>query len=551
MIVKKRILKGMMGLCIVLFMLLILTPIVQADKVFVKEIPGETYEKSINKEEEAIYTWEVKNEDPVQNYHVIIEIEDENEDWQSDIFPFDFFLEPNETASVKLTVSTESRFDGDMQEHRLNFKFSKGTKNITIRIDRMYANTTQDIPESEKKLTFGGIEMPLPEALNSMLGRFAGSFLLWVVAALLSWFILKIVMARITKKTVTDLDDKTLSVVQTPLILLIVLYGVVDSLVYLELSPNTISKIKTVYDFGLMLITMWTAFRLFRIGLEFIAERWVKKKEFHIKFVLIPLIEKLGKAVFFTVLLILILGFFGVDLTAFVAGAGIIGLVVAFAAQDTLANFFAGIFLIMEPKFKVNDTITFENEVYTVRTIGLRTTQLYDIYQNMDVIVPNHTLATSKLVNLDEPDKKLRITLHIPVAFGTDIDKLEEVIREVSKEHPDIITDTPANEPLLYFNEFGPYYLDFIFMFWIENLEDRFFIRQRVFKSLYLGLRDKKIEVPLPQTVYSMHDNKVHDHPFVDGLDVQAKLDSYKIGDPVLDRKSNTPVKMKLVNKRK
>ncbi|MDP7417762.1 MAG: mechanosensitive ion channel family protein, partial [Desulfobacterales bacterium] len=395
------------------------------------------------------------------------------------------------------------------------------------------------------------IDIPLPDALNNMLGRFGGSFLLWVVAALLSWFLLKIVMARITKKTVTDLDDKVLGVVQTPLILLIVLYGVVDSLVYLELTPARISQIKTVYDFGLMLITMWTAFRLFRIGLEFIAERWVKKKEFHIKFVLIPLIEKLGKAVFFTVLLILILGFFGVDLTAFVAGAGIIGLVVAFAAQDTLANFFAGIFLIMEPKFKVNDTIKFENEVYIVRTIGLRTTQLYDIYQNMDVIVPNHTLATSKLVNLDEPDKKLRITLHIPVAFATDIDQLEEVIRKVSKDHPDIITDTPANEPLLYFNEFGPYYLDFVFMFWIENLEDRFFIRQRVFKSLYQGLKDKKIEVPLPQTVYSMHDGKLHDHPFVESDDVQSKLDSYKEGDPVLNRKNNAPYKMKLEKKRK
>gem|GEM_PF-1105698 len=549
MIVTKKILKFLMCLCIVLFMLLILAPTGQADKIHVKEIPGETYEKTISKAAEATYTWEVKNDDPVLKYHVIIELGKENDDWQSDIFPDDFYIEPKKNVTVKLTVSTTSRFDGDRQEHRLDFMVSSGT-NTTIPIS-MYANTTQDIPESEKKLTFGGIDIPLPDALNNMLGRFGGSFLLWVVAALLSWFLLKIVMARITKKTVTDLDDKVLGVVQTPLILLIVLYGVVDSLVYLELTPARISQIKTVYDFGLMLITMWTAFRLFRIGLEFIAERWVKKKEFHIKFVLIPLIEKLGKAVFFTVLLILILGFFGVDLTAFVAGAGIIGLVVAFAAQDTLANFFAGIFLIMEPKFKVNDTIKFENEVYIVRTIGLRTTQLYDIYQNMDVIVPNHTLATSKLVNLDEPDKKLRITLHIPVAFATDIDQLEEVIRKVSKDHPDIITDTPANEPLLYFNEFGPYYLDFVFMFWIENLEDRFFIRQRVFKSLYQGLKDKKIEVPLPQTVYSMHDGKLHDHPFVESDDVQSKLDSYKEGDPVLNRKNNAPYKMKLEKKRK
>jgi len=549
MILTKKILKYLICLCVILFLLLILAPTVQADKFYVREVPGETYEKSINKGEEATYIWDVENDDPVIQYHVVIELEEENDDWQSDIFPYDFKIKPNETVPVKLTVSTESRFDGDMQEHKLDFKFS--SENTTIRIDRMRATTIQDIPESEKKLTFGGIDIPLPDALSNMLGRFAASFLLWVVTALLSWFILKIVMARITKKTVTDLDDKVLDVLQTPLILLIVLYGVVDSLVYLELTPARISQIKTVYDFGLMLITMWTAFRLFRIGLEFIAERWVKKKEFHIKFVLIPLIEKLGKAVFFTVLLILILGFFGVDLTAFMAGAGIIGLVVAFAAQDTLANFFAGIFLIMEPKFKVNDTITFENEVYTVRTIGLRTTQLYDIYQNMDVIVPNHTLATSKLVNLDEPDKKLRITLHIPVALNTDIDKLEKVIREVSKEHLDIITDNPKNEPLLYFHEFGAYYLDFKYMFWIENLEDRFFIRQRVFKSMYRGLREAQIEVPLPQTVYSMGDKKPHDHPFVDGIDAQAKLDSYREGDPVLNRKNNTTVKMKLAKKQK
>ena len=77
---KTKILKRLIVLFVVFFMLLILAPTGQADKIIVKEIPGETYEKTISTGEEATYIWEVKNEDPVSKYHVIIELREENED---------------------------------------------------------------------------------------------------------------------------------------------------------------------------------------------------------------------------------------------------------------------------------------------------------------------------------------------------------------------------------------------------------------------------------------------------------------------------------------
>ena len=508
---------------VLIFSILIFLPLASSHKVDIND--PEDNSKEISKGEDAYYIWELINNDNKTTYTVEIEVDGERDDWTVEISEELFDLEPEIPKEINVSVSTSSPFDGDQMKCSIVFKFRSEEENFTKTTKII---TTLDIPEDEKKLTLWGFEIPLPEFLNNMWGKFLLSILFWIIAAIITSGMLKVVLARLAKKTDTTLDDEILVVVQTPLLLLITLYGIVDSLVYVELTPELIGRIRAVYDFGTILITVWLCFRLFRIGLAFIAERWQKKKEIHIKGVLIPLIDKLGKAILFIAVVMLILDFFGIDLTVFMAGAGIVGLVIAFAAQDTLANFFSGIFLIIEPKFKTGDTIFYDNDIFIVKHIGLRTTHMYDIIKNIDVIVPNHTLATSKLVNLNEPDKKLRIRIDIPVAYGTDVEKFEAIIDEISEKHPEIITDIPKNEPNLYFDKFGTYSLDFYYIFWIKDLEERFQVRHEVLKYIYKRLNEEGIEIPRPHRIVTFKEGDLQKMQSLNAMNGQAPLESFE-----------------------
>ena len=98
----------------------------------------------------------------------------------------------------------------------------------------------------------------------------------------------------------------------------------------------------------------------------------------------------------------------GVNVTVFIAGFGIVGLVIAFAMQDTMANFFSGIFLMTDRPFKVGDTILIDGDYCRVEKIGLRTTWLYNRFDHDIIIFPNNEIAGNKIVNLTQPDQSSR-----------------------------------------------------------------------------------------------------------------------------------------------
>ncbi len=94
------------------------------------------------------------------------------------------------------------------------------------------------------------------------------------------------------------------------------------------------------------------------------------------------------------------------------------GLVIAFAAQDTLSNFFSGIHLLLDRPFKLGDVIYMEEGKYwRVLNVGMRSTRLYSIFDHELIIMPNNAVANQKIINVVKPDSKIRkkITLSLKV----------------------------------------------------------------------------------------------------------------------------------------
>ena len=267
------------------------------------------------------------------------------------------YIDLNSKFKVGEEVEIELFVYSDQFGHE-NFSTSESNlKHITI------------IEEKEEKhgIDLVGFHFEFPESLSFLdnnYGRFLIQFIIWLVIAVVVLLILDPVIRSLTKKTITKIDDIILDIIRKPVLILIILYGIVVSLKELELPSDFMYWINGAYNIGFFLMIIWIGFKIFQGVLLQIAYIFRKQKNFQVEKILIPAVKKLGTVVIAFVALSSILGFLRIDLTLFVAGGVVVSMVIAFAAQDTLSNFFSGMFLILEPKFKEGDII-FSKGIHT------------------------------------------------------------------------------------------------------------------------------------------------------------------------------------------
>lgn len=178
-------------------------------------------------------------------------------------------------------------------------------------------------------------------------------------------------------------------------------------------------------------------------------------------------IEQLLKNILSVVIVLLgvasVMAQFGFDIVSLVAGLGIVGLAVGFAAQSTLANFIAGITILLEQSFQVGDWINIGNKEGRVILISLRTTHILT-RDNITVIVPNSTVASSEIVNLTSKNF-IRFDIQARISFESDIDHAKEVITEVLTKTESILQ---RPEPSVTVDKIGDFGVYFIVRFWVR-----------------------------------------------------------------------------------
>jgi len=189
-------------------------------------------------------------------------------------------------------------------------------------------------------------------------GAFVVSVVGWALVALAIAFVIDPIIRAVAAKTTTTLDDILLKILRGPIFVLIITYGTVTSLEILDLDRDTVAQIEQVYAIALVAIGAWIAYRVYDGILLNYAKKFASKTQTELDDVLVPLMEKIGLIVIPITAIMVILGMLGYDLTALLAGAGFLGIVVGLAAQSTLANFFAGMQLLADRPFKVGDLLS-------------------------------------------------------------------------------------------------------------------------------------------------------------------------------------------------
>jgi len=352
---------------------------------------------------------------------------------------------------------------------------------------------------------FGIWDISLPAWMDNQWGHFGILLVFWLVVGLLVVVVVRPIIKRLTAKTKSDIDDKILAIIDTPIVVFIFFYGFVRSLDVLTDMPAWFSdihdEIMTLYSLVVALFVIYIAYKVFKAVFMPLGMEWAKKTDTELDDVLIPLMDKVGGVLIIVFGLFSILAMLGINITVFLAGAGIIGIVLAFALQTTLGNFFAGIHLMIDRPIKPGDVILIDGDYCRVERIGLRSTRFYNTFTHSLVIMPNNTVSEMKLVNLSEPDIRLKTSITVGVAYGSPLDRVERLMADAVRAQKGVISDDPARAPVVRFEDFGGSSLKFTVYFWVQDFNDQWRIRHDARKDMERAFKEAGIEIPFPQQV--------------------------------------------------
>lgn len=320
------------------------------------------------------------------------------------------------------------------------------------------------------------------------------TLLVFVVIAKLSDLFVDKGLRRFAKFTETEIDDIIIDLIHRPISLTIISIGIVVTISYLKPSQEAIFYTDGILYSIITVIWSFTIIRISNVIVEHVVNRVSDVTELSKD--IIPLIKNITKIVVVAATLMVILSIWKINVTPLIASAGIAGAVVAFAAKDTMANFFGGISLFVDKPFKIGDYIVLDSgERGEVVAIGIRSTRI-KTRDDILITIPNSVIANSKIINESAPVPKFRIRIPVSVAYGSDIDLVEKTLLEIALENVNVI-----NEPFsrVRFRKFGDSSLNFELLCWAKEPAVRGLTIHELNRTIYKKFNELGIKIPFPQ----------------------------------------------------
>ncbi len=407
---------------------------------------------------------------------------------------------------VNLSDSNDGHADDDLpawQDRLGDIETSRGSVSLllqrvpregdSVRIWKVAASTVAEVPELYAEFQPVWVESLLPQALSEIdllgtaLWKWLGLAVLLVIASAIALLIggttTRILAAVVTRRH-EHIDSRLVHHFQGParLALTVVFFAIGQR--FLGLSLGFLAVLKTLEKAALVIAFVWFVLRL--IDLVILAARMRAEREERSS--VLPVLTPASRLVKFLVWalgLLALLGAFGVNVTAVVAGLGIGGLAVALAAQKSLENLLGGINLFADQPVRVGDFCRYGDQIGTVEDIGLRSTRIRSLDRTV-VTIPNSEFSSLKLENFALRDR-MRLWTMIGVRYETTPEQLRYVLarlREVLIAHPRV-TDDPCR---VRFVGFGAYSLDLEVFAYVNTSDNGEFLGIR--EDIYLRFMD-------------------------------------------------------------
>jgi len=311
------------------------------------------------------------------------------------------------------------------------------------------------------------------------------------------------------EQTATHLDDIILAAVGTPLVIWIVLLSIYIALTQYDLVPSTIGRFSTsqIINAVFILLAAWavSAFlsNLIRTYGTLLAERTEADLDRIIQILLI-----IVKYVIWFIVFLILLHIFEIDITALLAAAGIAGIAVALAAQDIIGNFFAGIVIATDKPFRLGDRVRIDTFFGDVVHLGARSTRIRTMDSQI-VTIPNTKVTSNVVTNYSMPDTTLKVRIPFSVAYGTDMDKVTEILLAIAR---DAVEKTPwvlsEPAPAVFLREFGESALNGQLTLWINDFSLQWETEDWINREILRRFRKDGIEMPFRQIDIRMRETK-------------------------------------------
>lgn len=340
----------------------------------------------------------------------------------------------------------------------------------------------------------------------------ASPYIFSVIIILLSFgsgFVLNVVVIKYlknyTEQTDTDYDSIVVNNLQIPLVVTISLVGFSVISTFPSFTENIFLSEEQILKFigkpVLSIIVLVWAYFLNRVVNKLVGkiQSEGKSTDSHGRtYEFAPVFSNIWTLLVIALTLAIILLIWNYDVSPLLGAAGIGGIAIGIAAKESVSNFIGGLSLYIDDTYAIGDYLELDTgDAGTVSDVGIRSTMLRT-KDNVKITLPNSMLNEERIVNKSEPGKVTRIKVDIGVAYGTDIDMLEEVLIDIA-ESEDFIEDNPAPEPR--FLEFGGSSLNYQLICWVETPTREPVARHRINREIYQCFKEEDIEIP-----YDTHD---------------------------------------------
>ena len=336
----------------------------------------------------------------------------------------------------------------------------------------------------------------LTENLNSETGRLildAGRILLiGLAAALLVRLALFPFLLRLTRRTRAGVDDQLVLALRRPAVWSLV--AVAAGAALRGLGPGAGLEFALLGLIKTFVILLWCAAGL-RVGAIFLEamsrnrERleWIQPKT-------LPVLRITWQVVVVGGTLYFLLAAWHVNATSWLASAGVLGIAVGFAAKDTLANLFAGVFILADAPYQIGDFVILDSGLRgRITDIGVRSSRLLT-RDDVEVTVPNAIIANGKIVNeTGGPYQKMRVRVAVDVAYDSDVDRVREILLGCVEGVAHVLDST---EPRVRFRSFGESGLRHELLAWIEEPVYRGRVLDELNSRVLKAFRAAGIEIP-------------------------------------------------------
>jgi small-conductance mechanosensitive channel len=300
---------------------------------------------------------------------------------------------------------------------------------------------------------------------------------------------------KLARRAHADLGPRLLRIGANVAALLLAYFAMLVAIQILGLPEGVERNLIRVLLSLLILRLIVSAMRAIRIGLEILGR--IRDRFNIVEERTIPLFDLVSTLLIIGAAAYALLLVWDIDPTAWLASAGVIGIAVGFAARDTLANLFAGFFIIADSPYKLGDYIVLDSgDRGEVTKVGIRSTRLLT-RDDVEITVPNSEMANAKIFNESGGRwVKFRIRIKVGVAYGSDADAVVALLERVASEHENICREPAARVRM---RGFGDSSLDFELLCWVNHPSERGLVTHELYMHIYKDLNSAGIEIPFPQ----------------------------------------------------